>query len=131
MKYSQTVGAIAVFLLIAVCALPWIYIPSLQLTLSGFNGKVSNNLTFGMQAKGYIFFAMYLIPFFFIQKILIKRINIFIALLNLGWCIKNYILFSMCRSGECPEVKLGLYLMLLLGIVIQVMTFLPKIEIKD
>lgn len=131
MKYSQTIGAIAVILLIAVCALPWIYIPSLQITLNGFTGKVSDNLTFGMQAKGYIFFAVFLIPFFFIQKVLIKRINIFIALLNLGWCIKNYILFSMCRSGECPEVKFGLYAMLLLGIIIQVMTFLPKIEIKE
>ena len=131
MKYSQTIGIIAVVLLLFVCALPWIYIPSLQLTLNGIHGKVNDALTFGMQLKGFAFFALFLVPFFLINKILIKRINIFIALLNLGWCIKNYILFSMCRTGECPEVKPGLYLMLLLGIIIQVMSFLPKMDIKE
>jgi len=131
MKYSQTIGFIAVLLLIADCSLPWIYIPSLQLSVSGINGKVSEHLTFGVQIKGFIFFAVFLLSFFLIQKVLVKRINIFIALMNLGWCIKNYILFSMCRSGECPEIKPGLYIMLILGIIIQIMTFLPNIEIKE
>ncbi|MDE3237188.1 MAG: hypothetical protein KGO81_14660 [Bacteroidota bacterium] len=131
MKHSQTIGIVAVFLLIGVCFLPWIYIPSLQLTLDGFHGKVNNELTFGKQGLAHLFFAVPLVLFFLIHKIWAKRTNIFIGFLNLGWAIKNFILFNMCRMGECPQVKLGLYLMIILAILIQVMTFLPKMEIKQ
>ncbi len=131
MKHSQTIGIISVLLLLATCALPWIYIPSLQITLNGLHGKVNDNLTFGMQLKAYLFFSVFLIPFFIGKSVLVKRINIFIGLLNLGWCIKNYILFSMCRLGECPQIKTGLYAMLVLGFVIQIMTFLPKISLSS
>lgn len=131
MKYSQTIGIAAALLVIGICFLPWVEVPSLHLVLNGINGKVNNELTFGEQWKAHSFFCVLMIAFFLIPTIWAKRSNIFFAMLHLGWSIKNYILFSMCRSGECPEIKPALYLLLLLAVIIQVMTLLPKLEIKE
>ncbi|OIQ96028.1 hypothetical protein GALL_220260 [mine drainage metagenome] len=131
MKYSQTIGIAAALLVIGICFLPWVEVPSLHLVLNGINGKVNNELTFGEQWKAHSFFCVLMIVFFLIPTVWAKRSNIFFAMLHLGWSIKNYILFSMCRSGECPEIKPALYLLLVLAIIIQLMTLLPKLEIKE
>lgn len=131
MKYSQTIGIAAALLVIGICFLPWVEVPSLHLVLNGIHGKVNNELTFGEQWKAHSFFCVLMIAFFLIPTIWAKRSNIFFAMLHLGWSIKNYILFSMCRSGECPEIKPALYLLLVLAVIIQLMTLLPKLEIKE
>lgn len=130
MKYSQTIGIIAVLALLVSCFFPWIEVISLHKTFSGIDGKVNDNLTFGKQIIGHTFFAIFLIAFFLVQKIWAKRANILFSLMNLGWAIKNYILFSMCRQGDCPKVLPALYLVVLLAFVIQVMVLIPKLEIK-
>ncbi|MBS1580421.1 MAG: hypothetical protein JST29_12370 [Bacteroidetes bacterium] len=130
MKYSQTIGIIAVLALLVSCFFPWIEVISLHKTFSGIDGKVNDNLTFGKQIIGHTFFAIFLIGFFLVQKIWAKRANILFGLMNLGWAIKNYILFSMCRQGDCPKVLPALYLVVLLAFVIQVMVLIPKLEIK-
>jgi len=111
MKYSQLIGSLASLLVIGICFLPWIEVPLVNITLSGWSGKVNNELNF-------------------VPRIWAKRTNIFIAALHLGWAFKNYLIFSMCRLGECPVVKPALYLLLFLAFLIQVMTFLPQIEIN-
>lgn len=131
MKYSQTIGIAAALLVIGICFLPWVEVPSLHLVLSGINGRVNNELTFGEQWKAHSFFCVLMIIFFLIPTVWAKRTNIFFAVLHLGWSIKNYILFSMCRSGECPEIKPALYLLIVLAVVIQIMALLPKLEIKE
>ena len=131
MKYSQQIGIIASLLVIAICFLPWIEVPSLHLVLNGLKGKVNNELTFGTQWKSHAFFCLIMIVLFLIEKVWAKRANIFFAVLHLGWSIKNYILFSMCRSGECPDVQPALYILVILAITIQIMTFLPTLTIKQ
>lgn len=130
MKYSQLIGIIACLLLVGTCFMPWIEVVSLQQTFSGVNGYVNKDISFGKQFLSHGFFCVLLIIFFLIPKILAKRINIFVALVNMGWAFKNYILFSMCRQGECPLVKPALYLLVVLAIIIQIMTFIPKIELS-
>ncbi|MBS1640364.1 MAG: hypothetical protein JSR12_09915 [Bacteroidetes bacterium] len=131
MKYSQTIGIIAVLALLVSCFFPWIEVISLHKTFSGIDGKVNDNLTFGKQIIGHTFFAIFLIAFFLVQKIWAKRANILFGLMNLGWAIKNYILFSMCRQGDCPKVLPALYFVVLLAFVIQVMVLIPKMAIKN
>jgi hypothetical protein len=131
MKYSQQIGIFASLLVVAVCFLPWIEVPSLHLQLNGLHGKVNDGLTFGTQWKSHAFFSIILVILFLIPKVWAKRANIFFAVLHLGWSIKNYILFSMCRSGECPEIKPALYALVILALVIQIMTFLPTLAIKQ
>jgi hypothetical protein len=115
--------------LIGVCFTPWVEVVSLQQTFNGLHGKVNESFTFGIQWMPHTLFALLAILFFSIQKVWSKRTNIFICFVNVGWALKNYIIFSMCRMGECPKIKAGLYLLLFFAIVMQVMSFLPKIKL--
>ena len=94
MKYSQQIGIITAIALIGICFLPWIYVPSVQLELSGINGKINDQLTFGRQIIPHSFFCTIMIILFSIQKVWAKRTNLFIGFINLGWAIKNYIIFT-------------------------------------
>ena len=125
MKYSQLLGCIAVVLLAASCYLPWSYIAE------------KNNLITGMSAPGTIYgkpglmhfvLGVILILFFIIPKIWAKRINLFIAAINLAWSVRNYILLSTCYMGECPQRKAGLFFPLLLSTFILIMSFLPDLK---
>jgi hypothetical protein len=131
MKYSQLIGTAASLLVIGICFLPWIEVYSLHLMLSGWYGKVDNELNFGQQGISHTLFCLIMIILFQVPRIWAKRTNIFIAALHLGWALKNYLIFSMCRLGECPIVKPALYLLLFLALFIQVMTFLPQLEINE
>ena len=104
---------------------------SLHLTLNGINGKVNDALTFGSQWKAHSFFCVIMIILFLTPQLWAKRTNIFFAVMHLGWAIKNYIIFSMCRQGECPEIKPALYILVLLALIIQIMALLPKLDIKE
>ncbi len=130
MKYSQHIGIIAALLLITSCFFPWIEITSMHKVLNGVNGFVNEQFTFGTQIKPHAFFCCISIVFFLLNKIWAKRTNIFICFLNFSWAIKNFILFKMCRAGDCPEVKYGLYLLLLFAFIMLVMSLLPKIVIE-
>ena len=130
MKYSQQIGVVAALALISICFLPWVYVGSLNLTLGGLNAKINENLTFGRQVVPHTIFCSLLIVFFLIPKVWAKRANLFMGFLNLSWAIKNYIIFSMCRQGECPEIKPALYLLVFFAVILQVCAFLPKIKVK-
>src|SRR5688572_6072220 len=102
MKYSNYFGAISAIIIILACFLPWVYIPSLQSELTGLNtGKTH----FGKPGFLNIVFCLPAIVFFLIPAVWAKRINIFLAALNLAWAIRNFILFSLCEAGECPDKK--------------------------
>src|SRR3954469_6422030 len=126
MKNSQYIGIISCIALVGVCFLPWCRIPELNTVLSGVNGYISPVLDYGKQVYTHSFLVVLIIVGFFLRQIWIKRANIFIAAVNLALAFKNFILFSLCREGICPEKKAGLYLLILFAIIIQVMTLLVK-----
>ena len=131
MKYSQLTGIIASFLIIALCFMPWCTVESLHISISGVKGYVNDNLNFGRQIIPHTFFAILLIIFFSINTTWAKRTNIFVAFLHLGWAFKNYILFTLCRTGICPSIQPALYCLPALAILIQVMTLLPKLKVEQ
>lgn len=130
MKYSQIIGTLASLLVIGICFFPWIEVPLHHIIVSGWYGKINNELNFGQQGISHTLFCVLMIILFQVPRIWAKRTNIFIAALHLGWAFKNYLIFSMCRLGECPVVKPALYLLLFSAFLIQVMTFLPQLEIN-
>lgn len=130
MKYSQYIGIVASLALVIVCTLPWVYIPSLQLYLSGLNGRSSADLSFGNQIQSHGFFATVMIICFYVSRIWSKRLNVFLGAINLAWAFKNFLIFSMCRGGECPEKQIGLYLLVLFAIIMFIMCLLPKLDVK-
>ena len=127
MKHSQLIGIIAAVSILCICFFPWSYIPSVQVTVSGFHAE---GTSFGKPGVLNCLLCLVAIVLFSIPAIWAKRTNVFIAALNLAWAFRNYLLLSFCMMGECPEKKIALYGLMGISIVMLVMTFLPKIDIK-
>lgn len=126
MKYSQLIGIAAVLALAGVCFLPWVYIASVKITVTGFYAEGTN---FGKPGMMSMFLGTACIIFFLTPKIWAKRANVFISAILFAWSIKNFIILSSCLAGDCPEKKAGLYLQLILCLIIMVMSFFPKIAL--
>ena len=125
MKYSQLFGCIAVFLLAAICYLPWSFIPEKNIIITGMSAP---NTIYGKPGLMHFVLGSVLLILFIIPKIWAKRINVFVAAINLAWSVRNYILLSTCYMGECPEKKAGLFLALLVCVFILIMSFLPDLK---
>jgi len=111
--------------------MPWVFVPGPNIILSGVNGYVSETLYFGKPIKFYLFFLCIMIIFFALPKIWAKRTNVFLGAIVLGYSIYNYLLFTLCREGACPEKEMGIYLLLVSALIVQFMTFFPKMTISD
>ena len=128
MKYSQLFGIIAVISLAAVCYLPWSFIAEKNITVTGMSAPGTK---FGEPGLMHLVLGVPLIILFIIPKIWAKRINVFIAAINLAWSVRNYILLTTCFMGECPKIKVGLIVSMALSTFILVMTFFPKIKVPQ
>ena len=71
------------------------------------------------------------VVFFLVPQLWAKRINPFIASISFAWALRNLLLLSTCRNGECPERFVWLYIYFIAALVVLIMTLLPQIKIKD
>lgn len=126
MKYSQRIGIAAAIGIMALCFLPWSYIASKQITVTGFFAVGTN---FGKPGLFNFILCIVMLIMFAVPAVWAKRTNVFAGALNLAWSFRNFLLLSSCMMGECPEKKPALYLLVLLSLVTQVMAFLPKINV--
>jgi uncharacterized membrane protein YuzA (DUF378 family) len=127
MKYSQQAGLLAAVFLIIVCFLPWTYIVSRQITITGLSAMGTN---FGKPGLFNIAMSAIALFLFSVPRLWAKRTNVFVCAINLSWSIRNYIILSTCMLGECPEKKLALYVLVALAAVMQLMALFPRIELK-
>ncbi|MBI2282416.1 MAG: hypothetical protein HYU71_01760 [Bacteroidetes bacterium] len=127
MKHSQTIGIIATLALVAICFLPWSYIASRQITITGFQAVGTH---FGKPGLLTVILSGVMLVMFAVPAIWSKRTNVLIAALNLAWSFRNYLMISTCLMGECPEKKPALYAQVALSAVILLMTLLPRLDLK-
>ncbi|HTJ14778.1 MAG TPA: hypothetical protein VL547_22225 [Dinghuibacter sp.] len=127
MKYSQIIGIGLVLAFVVVAWMPWIYIPSIHSTISGMTDDTGK---FGKPALFNLFCCAFSLVFFAVPRLWAKRGNIFAATMNLAWALKNFIILSICRQGECPDRKAGFFLMFLIALGIEIMSFLPKLTVQ-
>ncbi|MES1215475.1 MAG: hypothetical protein ABUT20_08160 [Bacteroidota bacterium] len=127
MRWMKWIGLMAAVLLIASCFTPWVFIESKNITVSGVDATGTN---FGK--PGYFHFIMttLFVICSMIPRVWAKRSNLLICAFNLAWSIRNFILISTCRMGECPEKKSGLYLTLLASAIMLLTSFFPDIKLK-
>jgi hypothetical protein len=123
MKYSSLFGVIAALTVIATCFLPWAYIASIQTTLTGLQ---TPNTALGKPGLLSIIFSSISIILFIVPAVWAKRVNVFLGAFNVAWSVRNFILLGHCELGECPEKKVGIYIMLLSSVALFLMTLLPK-----
>jgi hypothetical protein len=125
MKYAQTIGIIAALIVLICSFLPWSFVVSEQITISGFETKGTR---FGRPGLFLNFFTIIAIVLFLIPTIWAKRTNIFIGAIVFTWSLRNYILVSTCLMGECPVKQPALYTLVIASGVVMVMTLLPKLN---
>ena len=125
MKYSQFAGIVAAIALIAVCFIPWSFIASKNILITGMQ---ATGTSFGRPGYMHIVLTVAMLIFFSISRVWAKRTNVFIAALNLAWSVRNYLLVTGCLMGDCPEKRPGIFLLIVLSAFILLMTFFPKIK---
>ena len=125
-KKMKWIGVLATVLLVVSCFTPWVFIESKNITVSGIESTGTN---FGK--PGYLHFiccALFLI-FSLLPKIWAKRVNLLVVGVNIAWAARNYFLLTACTGGECPQSKIGLWLMLFSSLIMLVAAFFPDVEI--
>jgi len=128
MRWMKWIGLMSAVLLIVSCFTPWVVIESRNITVSGVDATGTN---FGK--PGYFHFVMagiYII-FTLVPRVWSQRSNLLICAFNLAWAIRNFIIISACRMGDCPGKKSGLYLSLLASSIMLLASFFPDIKLKN
>jgi hypothetical protein len=127
MKYSKWIGIFGVLLLFLAAYMPWITIVSKGINITGMNTAGTN---FGKPALMNIMVSVVSAAFFLSSSVMAKRANLFFCAFNLAWSIRNFVIVTMCRAGECPEKKWGLYLLMVSAVIIMLASFLPDVKLK-
>lgn len=127
MRYSNYYGILAGLIMIAAAAFPWIYIPSVNATVSGFGSETITK--FGQPVLMNIYLFVLNVLFFLIPKLWAKRLNPFVGAIGFAWALRNVVLLGMCR-GECPERMTNLWIYFIASFVLLIMTLLPDLKTK-
>ena len=128
MKYSQWTGIVAITILVVSCFLPWTYHPDLDKNFTGF---FSENNMYGKPGKVLIFFSLLALLCFSLQRVWAKRFNFFICAVLVAYAGRNFIIFSACYGGVCPEKKIGLWLMIISATLSLLMAVIPDIKLNN
>lgn len=125
---SQWIALLAAIVLAIACFIPWSFIASQQLTLSGVD---TTGTRYGKPAYNHFILDALILVLTLIPRIWAKRLNLLTGVLNLGWAIRNFLLFGRCEAGDCPERQIGLYLALAASIILMLTILFPQIELKE
>ena len=128
MRYMKWIGLLAAALLIVSCFIPWVFIESRIITVTGVDSTGTN---FGKPGYFHLLLTAIFLICTFIQRTGAKRTNLLITALNLGWAIRNYFIISACQGGDCPVKKTGIYMMLLASVLMMVSALFPDIKLKE
>lgn len=110
MQWMKWLSVAAALLLISSCFFSWIIIPGKEIIVSGVKAEGTN---YGKPGYLNIFFTVVYIMLTLVPRLWAKRVNIFIATLNLAWSLRNFIILSHCEGGICPERQTAFYIFFL------------------
>lgn len=108
--------------------MPWIYIPSIQVEVTGFGAATKT--VFGKPALMNLYLMIPTLILFLVPTLWAKRINLYLGAIGFAWALRNLFLLSTCRNGECPERLVWLYVYLVAAFVVLLMTVLPDVKMK-
>lgn len=125
MRYSTVLGVGAFLLLVAACCMPWVLIPSKSLIISGID---ATGTRYGKPGYVHLLLSVFFLVFTLVPRVWAKRANLLVVAFNLAWTIRNFLLLSLCRGGECPERLTGLYLVAVAGLLMLISALLPSVN---
>lgn len=123
MKYAHWIGCVSCLLLIAGVFQPWIFIPSVKLTITGWHAEGTN---FGKPGLVPLVLSSCMALLFLIPKVWSRLITILMATVQLAWMIRNYILLTTSFIGEVPDKTWVLQSLIPISLVIIIMSFLSR-----
>lgn len=123
MRYSTWIGVGSVLLLALACTMPWVLIPSKQLIISGID---ASGTRYGKPGYLHLLLGFFYLLFTLVPAVWAKRANLLVVAFNLAWTIRNFLILSLCRGGECPQRLYGLYLLAIASILMLIAALLPK-----
>lgn len=123
MRYTTGIGIAAALLLALACTMPWVLIPSKQLIISGIE---ASGTRYGKPGYLHLLLGSFFLVFTLIPALWAKRANLLVVAFNMAWTIRNFLILSLCRGGECPERLTGLYLLVLASILMLIVALFPK-----
>ncbi|MBD0295441.1 MAG: hypothetical protein ICV84_09640 [Flavisolibacter sp.] len=124
MHWRKILALCTALLLIVSCFLTWVTIPSKNILVTGVQAE---GTSFGKPGLMHLFLASVYIILVLLNKIWSKRLAFFLAALNIGWALRNFLLISACHMGICPEKHAALYLVLIASIAMMItVLFVPS-----
>jgi hypothetical protein len=122
MKLMKWMGAFSAVMLVIACFCTWVFIPSRDIVVSGIRSEGTN---FGKPA--YFHFLMVALYLFlhFKKTLWAKRLNLVVPALNMAWAIRNYLMVTMCRGGECPEIRVSIWLVVASSLLMLLAALFP------
>ena len=123
MRYSTWIGVGSVLLLALACTMPWVLIDSKQLVISGID---ASGTRYGKPGYLHLLLGFFYLLFTLVPAVWAKRANLLVVAFNLAWTIRNFLILSLCRGGECPQRLYGLYLLAIASILMLIAALLPK-----
>lgn len=128
MRWMKWISIIAALTVIVCCFYPWMVVESRNIVVSGVSAEGTR---FGKPGYLHLLLSGLYLFFAFIPKLWAKRINLFLATLNVAWALRNFILMSRCEGGECPVRKIALPLLFLASILMLLSTALSQLAPKN
>lgn len=122
MQVIRVGGLVAVLFLVTACFFPWVTIETKNIVVTGIQATGT-----GFGKPGYFHFLMAVLYLFFLflKGEWSLKVNFFLAALNIGWALRNYIIISTCYGGECPVKHAALYCTLIASLLMLVVLLLP------
>ena len=128
MKYSKFVGIAGVILMYISAWLPWVEIVSSNIVVTGLHSEGTN---FGKPALMNLIVSGVSFVLFLWPSVMAKRFNLFFCAFNVAWAIRNFIVLTACRLGDCPEKRIGLFVMSIAALMMVGASFTPDIDVAD
>ena len=109
MQFIKPLGFIAGLAVMIACFLPWVYIETPGITVTGWEAKGTN---YGRPGLLHLVFTVFFLVLFAIPQVWSRRLNMLFTAFNFAWAVRNFFLISTCFGGECPVKKAGLYIII-------------------
>jgi len=120
---SKWVSLAALGVLAIACFLPWAYYADLGKAFTGF---FSENNAYGKPAKLLLVLGSLGTICAFIPRVWPKRVSMFTSAFMLAYSVSAVYRYMRCYGGTCPELKIGLLLMMLSTLTIFLCALFPE-----
>jgi len=121
------ISLMACIAIVITCFIPWVHFNSINETFTGYHvTKFANGTSYGKPWKVICLMAAIIFILNFVNSVVVKKANLFVAALLLAYCIRTYFLFTgSLFEGEVSKLA-GIYLILLLSLVLLVCAAFPN-----